>query len=221
MERTNCNLCGANETDFHLTGANWGRDIPEPLVADIRNVVAGDPSPDGQGVLAIQRGIEVGHVFQLGTRYSEDMKATFLDEHGKPQLLQMGCYGIGVTRILGAAIEQNFDEKGIIWPTAIAPFEVVLCPMGMDRSEVVKAETEKLYQALLAAGIDVILDDRGERPGAMFADWELIGVPHRVVIGDRGLKEGKLEYLGRRDTEARTVPVAEMPDFIRSQLAGQ
>ncbi|MBC3811566.1 proline--tRNA ligase [Undibacterium aquatile] len=211
-------VCGANEADFHFTGANWGRDLPEPLVLDIRNVVDGDPSPDGKGVLAIQRGIEVGHVFQLGTRYSQDMKATFLDENGKPQLLQMGCYGIGVTRILGAAIEQNFDDKGIIWPTAIAPFEVVICPMGMDRSEAVKAETEKLYAAMLEAGIDVILDDRGERPGAMFADWELIGVPHRVVIGDRGLKEGKLEYVGRRDTEATNVPVAEMLAFVQSKL---
>lgn len=211
-------VCGANEADFHFTGANWGRDLPEPLVLDIRNVVGGDPSPDGKGVLAIQRGIEVGHVFQLGTRYSQDMKATFLDENGKPQLLQMGCYGIGVTRILGAAIEQNFDDKGIIWPTAIAPFEVVICPMGMDRSEAVKAETEKLYTAMLDAGIDVILDDRGERPGAMFADWELIGVPHRVVIGDRGLKEGKLEYVGRRDTEATNVPVAEMLAFVQSKL---
>jgi prolyl-tRNA synthetase len=214
-------VCGANEADFHFTGANWGRDLPEPAVADLRNVVAGDPSPDGKGVLAIQRGIEVGHVFQLGTRYSDDMKATFLDENGKPQLLQMGCYGIGVTRILGAAIEQNFDDKGIIWPTAIAPFEVVICPMGMDRSEAVKTETESLYNALLAAGVDVILDDRGERPGAMFADWELIGVPHRVVIGDRGLKEGRLEYLGRRDTEASNVPVAEMLAFIQAKLAGK
>ncbi|MFZ6638821.1 proline--tRNA ligase [Undibacterium sp. TC4M20W] len=212
-------VCGANEADFHFTGANWGRDLPEPAVADLRNVVAGDPSPDGKGILAIQRGIEVGHVFQLGTRYSDDMKATFLDVNGKPQLLQMGCYGIGVTRILGAAIEQNFDDKGIIWPTAIAPFEVVICPMGMDRSEAVRTEAESLYEALLAAGIDVILDDRGERPGAMFADWELIGVPHRVVIGDRGLKEGKLEYLGRRDTEASNVPVAEMLAFIQAKMA--
>ncbi|MDP1976477.1 proline--tRNA ligase [Undibacterium sp.] len=211
-------VCGANEADFHFTGANWGRDLPEPAVADLRNVVAGDPSPDGKGMLAIQRGIEVGHVFQLGTRYSDDMKATFLDENGKPQLLQMGCYGIGVTRILGAAIEQNFDDKGIIWPTSIAPFEVVICPMGMDRSEAVKTEAESLYQALIAAGIDVILDDRGERPGAMFADWELIGVPHRIVIGDRGLKEGKLEYLGRRDTEASNVPVAEMLAFIQAKM---
>jgi len=214
-------VCGANEADFHFTGANWGRDLPEPVVADLRNVVAGDPSPDGKGVLAIQRGIEVGHVFQLGTRYSDDMKATFLDENGKPQLLQMGCYGIGVTRILGAAIEQNFDDKGIIWPTSIAPFEVVICPMGMDRSEAVRTEAESLYNALLAAGVDVILDDRGERPGAMFADWELIGVPHRVVIGDRGLKEGKLEYLGRRDTEASNVPVAEMLAFIQAKMAAK
>jgi len=213
-------VCGANEEDFHYTGANWGRDLPEPMVADIRNVVAGDPSPDGKGVLAIQRGIEVGHVFQLGTRYSADMKATYLDESGKPQLMQMGCYGIGVTRILGAAIEQNFDEKGIIWPAAIAPFEVVLCPMGYDRSETVKAETDKLYDALLAAGVDVILDDRGERPGVMFADWELIGVPHRVVIGERGLKEGKLEYQGRRDTVATSVTLAEMADFVKARLAG-
>ncbi|MFZ6777292.1 proline--tRNA ligase [Undibacterium sp. Ji83W] len=214
-------VCGANEADFHFTGANWGRDLPEPAVADLRNVVAGDPSPDGKGVLAIQRGIEVGHVFQLGTRYSDDMKATFLDVNGKPQLLQMGCYGIGVTRILGAAIEQNFDDKGIIWPTSIAPFEVVICPMGMDRSEAVRTEAESLYDALLAVGVDVILDDRGERPGAMFADWELIGVPHRVVIGDRGLKEGKLEYLGRRDTEASNVPVAEMLAFIQAKMAGK
>jgi prolyl-tRNA synthetase len=212
-------VCGANETDFHYTGANWGRDVAEPLVADLRNVVAGDPSPDGKGVLAIQRGIEVGHVFQLGTRYSEDMKATYLDENGKPQLMQMGCYGIGVTRILGAAIEQNFDDKGIVWPAAIAPFEVVLCPMGYDRSEAVKAETDKLYATLQAAGVDVLVDDRGERPGVMFADWELIGVPHRVVIGDRGLKEGKLEYQGRRDTAATPVAIAEVADFVKAKLA--
>ncbi|HWT71747.1 MAG TPA: proline--tRNA ligase [Oxalicibacterium sp.] len=212
-------ICGANEADFHLSGVNWGRDLPEPLVFDLRNVVEGDASPDGKGVLAIQRGIEVGHVFQLGTRYSQDMKATYLDENGKPQLLQMGCYGIGVTRILGAAIEQNFDERGIIWPAALAPFEVVLCPMGYDRSDSVKAETDKLYAALQAAGVDVILDDRGERPGAMFADWELIGVPHRVVIGERGLKEGKLEYQGRRDAEATAVASTEMLAFVQSKLA--
>lgn len=212
-------VCGANEASYHLVGVNWGRDLPEPLVADIRNVVAGDPSPDGKGVLAIQRGIEVGHVFQLGTRYSQDMKATYLDADGKPQLMQMGCYGIGVTRILGAAIEQNYDARGIIWPQNIAPFEVVLCPMGLDRSESVRSAVESLYAQLQAAGVDVILDDRGERPGAMFADWELIGVPHRVVIGERGLKEGKLEYQGRRDSEATQVDVGGMLEFLRAKLA--
>ena len=211
-------VCGANEEDFHFTGANWGRDVAEPLVADLRNVVAGDPSPDGKGVLAIQRGIEVGHVFQLGTSYSESMKATFLDENGKPQLLQMGCYGIGITRILGAAIEQNFDDKGIIWPSAIAPFEVVICPMGMEKSPAVKEQAEKLYADLLAAGVDVLLDDRDLRPGSMFADWELIGVPHRVVIGDRGLKEGNLEYKGRRDAEASNIAVADMFSFLIAKL---
>ncbi|OHV98309.1 proline--tRNA ligase [Janthinobacterium lividum] len=213
-------VCGANDAGFHYTGANWGRDMAEPaIVADLRNVVAGDASPDGQGALAIERGIEVGHVFQLGTAYSESMKATFLDENGKPAPLQMGCYGIGVTRILGAAIEQNFDDKGIIWPASIAPFEVVLCPMGMDRSELVKEETEKLYAALQGAGVDVIVDDRGLRPGAMFADWELIGVPHRIVIGERGLKEGKLEYQGRRDAEATGVAPDEIVAFIQGKMA--
>jgi prolyl-tRNA synthetase len=212
-------VCGANEEGFHYTGANWGRDVAEPTVADLRNVVEGDASPDGKGVLAIERGIEVGHVFQLGTAYSESMKATFLDENGKPAPLQMGCYGIGITRILGAAIEQNFDDKGIVWPTSIAPFEVVLCPMGYDRSEAVKAETDRLYAELQAAGVDIIVDDRGLRPGAMFADWELIGVPHRVVVGDRGLKDGNLEYQGRTDTEASQVPVADMVAFIKGKLA--
>ncbi|GGB98347.1 proline--tRNA ligase [Pseudoduganella buxea] len=212
-------VTGANEAHFHYTGANWGRDMAEPhITADLRNVVEGDQSPDGKGVLAIERGIEVGHVFQLGTAYSESMKATFLDENGKPAPLQMGCYGIGVTRVLGAAIEQNFDDKGIVWPTSIAPFELVLCPMGMDRSELVKEETEKLYAAALEAGIDVIVDDRGLRPGAMFADWELIGVPHRIVIGDRGLKEGQLEYQGRRDTEATNVPLADIVEFIKGKV---
>ncbi len=211
-------ICGANQADFHFTGINWGRDLPEPVMADLRNVVEGDASPDGKGVLAIQRGIEVGHVFQLGTRYSEDMKATFLDENGKPQLLQMGCYGIGITRILGAAIEQNFDERGIIWPAAIAPFEVVLCPMGYDRSESVKSAADTLLADLLADGVDVILDDRGERPGAMFADWELIGVPHRIVIGERGLKDSKFEYQGRRESAATPVDVAAMREFITTRL---
>ena len=213
-------ICGANEADFHFTGVNWGRDVPEPdVVADIRNVVAGDPSPDGKGVLAIQRGIEVGHVFLLGTYYSEKMKATYLDEAGKPQLMQMGCYGIGVTRILGAAIEQNFDARGIIWPTAIAPFEVVICPIGYDRSAEVKAAADQLHDDLKQAGIDVMLDDRGERPGAMFADWELVGVPHRVVISDRGLKEGQVEYQGRRDAQARSLPLADVLATMKAQLA--
>lgn len=211
-------VCGANEEDFHHIGVNWGRDLPEPIVADLRNVVEGDPSPDGKGVLAIERGIEVGHVFQLGTAYSQAMGATFLDDGGRPAPLQMGCYGIGVTRILGAAIEQNFDDKGIVWPDALAPFEVVLCPMGMDRSEMVKDATEQLYASLAASGIDVIVDDRGLRPGAMFADWELIGVPHRVVIGERGLKEGNLEYQGRRDAEASGVAVGDMVGFIKAKL---
>ena len=211
-------VCGANEADYHYTGANWGRDVAEPIVADLRNVVEGDASPDGKGVLAIERGIEVGHVFQLGTAYSEAMGATYLDEGGKPVALQMGCYGIGVTRILGAAIEQNFDDKGIVWPDAIAPFELVLCPMGLDRSEMVKEQTEQLYAELQALGVDVIVDDRGLRPGAMFADWELIGVPHRVVIGERGLKEGNLEYQGRRDAEATSVAVDGMVGFIKDKL---
>ncbi len=213
-------ICGANEVDFHMTGVNWGRDLPEPeAVADIRNVVAGDRSPDGKGVLAIERGIEVGHVFVLGTKYSKPMNATFLDEAGKPQFLEMGCYGIGITRLPAAAIEQNNDERGIIWPDAIAPFTVVVCPIGMDRSAEVKTAAEALYEQLLAAGVDVLLDDRGERPGAMFADWELIGVPHRVVISDRGLKEGQYEYQHRRDTAATKVPVAGVAEFILGRLA--
>ena len=211
-------VCGANEAEYHLTGANWGRDVAEPLVADLRNVVEGDASPDGKGKLAIERGIEVGHVFQLGTAYSAAMNCVYLDEKGQPAPMQMGCYGIGVTRILGAAIEQNFDDKGIVWPDAIAPFELVLCPMGYDRSELVKTETDRLYAELQAAGVDVIVDDRGLRPGAMFADWELVGVPHRVVIGERGLKEGNLEYQGRRDAEATAVPAADMVGFIKGKL---
>ncbi len=213
-------VCGANAEDFHYTGANWGRDLPEPdVVADLRNVVEGDPSPDGKGVLAIQRGIEVGHVFYLGTKYSKSMNATFLDEDGKPKHFEMGCYGIGVTRILGAAIEQNHDARGIIWPDAIAPFRVVICPVGWGKSEAVRAEAEKLYAALVAAGVDVILDDRDERPGVMFADWELIGVPHRVVIGERGLKEGVAEYQGRRDASATRVPIGELFPFVADKLS--
>jgi prolyl-tRNA synthetase len=213
-------VCGANEMDFHTTGVNWGRDLPEPdLIADIRNVVAGDPSPDGKGALVIERGIEVGHVFYLGTKYSQAMNATFLDENGKPQFLEMGCYGIGITRLPAAAIEQNHDERGIIWPDAIAPFTVVLCPISPDRFPEVKAAAEKLHEELLAAGVDVILDDRGERPGAMFADWELIGVPHRVTIGDRGLKDGQLEYQHRRDAASSKINVAEAFTFLKGKLA--
>ena len=212
-------VCGANEMDVHLTGVNWGRDLPEPdLIADIRNVVAGDSSPDGKGVLAIERGIEVGHVFYLGTKYSRAMNATFLGENGKPQFLEMGCYGIGITRLPAAAIEQNHDAKGIIWPDAIAPFTVVLCPISPDRFPDVKAAADKLYAELMAAGVDVILDDRNERPGAMFADWELIGVPHRVTIGERGLKEGQLEYQHRRDTDSTKVEAAGALDFLRAKL---
>jgi prolyl-tRNA synthetase len=212
-------VCGANEADFHYTGVNWARDLPEPdIVADIRNAVAGDPSPDGQGVLAIQRGIEVGHVFYLGTKYSRAMNATFLDEAGKPQFFEMGCYGIGISRLLGAAVEQNYDARGMIWPTAIAPFAVVLCPIGYERSEAVRATADTLYAELVALGIDVVLDDRGERPGAMFADWELIGVPHRVVLSDRGLKEGQVEYQGRRDAQAEVLPLAGIAARLQSCL---
>lgn len=213
-------ICGANAPDFHMTGVNWGRDLPEPdLVADLRNVVAGDPSPDGKGVLAIERGIEVGHVFYLGTKYSRAMNASFLAEDGKPQWLEMGCYGIGITRLPAAAIEQNHDARGIIWPDAIAPFTVVVCPIGPDRSPAVKEAADALYQELLAAGVDVILDDRGERPGAMFADWELIGVPHRVTIGDKALKEGQVEYQHRRDAAATRVATAEIGTFVKSRLS--
>jgi prolyl-tRNA synthetase len=213
-------VCGANEADFHMTGVNWGRDLPEPeLVADIRNVVAGDPSPDGKGALVIERGIEVGHVFYLGTKYSRAMNATFLGENGKPQFMEMGCYGIGITRLPAAAIEQNHDERGIIWPDAIAPFTVVLCPISPDRFPEVEAAANKLYAELLEAGVDVILDDRGERPGAMFADWELIGVPHRVTIGDRGLKDGQLEYQHRRDAASSKIDAAGAFDFLKGKLA--
>ena len=213
-------VIGANEPDFHFTGANWVRDLPEPdLVADLRNVVAGDPSPDGKGVLAIDRGIEVGHVFYLGTKYSKAMNATFLDETGKPQPFEMGCYGIGITRIAAAAIEQNHDARGIIWPVALAPFTVVICPIGYDRNAEVKAAADKLHDELVAVGVDVLLDDRGERPGAMFADWELIGVPQRVVISDRGLKEGQLEVQGRREDKASIVALGDIVADVRARLA--
>jgi prolyl-tRNA synthetase len=207
-------VCGANDAGHHLTGVNWGRDLPEPLVLDIRNAVIGDPSPDGKGVVDICRGIEVGHVFQLGTRYSEAMGCTYLDQQGKAQPMVMGCYGIGVTRLLGAAIEQGHDERGIIWPISMAPFEVVICPMGYEKSEQVKEACDQLHDALLAAGIDVILDDRGERPGAMFADWELIGAPFRVVIGDRGLIDSQVEFKGRTDAESQNIPLAQIKDKV-------
>jgi prolyl-tRNA synthetase len=213
-------ICGANQPDHHITGVNWGRDLPEPdMVADIRNVVEGDASPDGKGVLAIERGIEVGHIFYLGTKYSAAMNATFLAEDGKPRHFEMGCYGIGITRLPAAAIEQNHDAKGIIWPDALAPFTVVVCPIGPDRSPEVKAAAEALYAELLQAGVDVMLDDRGERPGAMFADWELIGVPHRVTIGDRGLKEGQVEYQHRRDAEPTKVALGEVAKWIKGKLS--
>jgi len=212
-------VCGANREDFHITGVNWGRDLPEPdLVADLRNVVAGDPSPDGQGPLVIERGIEIGHVFYLGTKYSKAMNATFLGEDGKPAFFEMGCYGIGITRLPAAAIEQNHDERGIIWPDAIAPFTVVLCPIGMDRSATVKEAAERLHDELLARGIDALLDDRGERPGAMFADWELIGVPHRVVLSDRGLKVGQVEYQHRRETQATSMALAEVAQYLADHV---
>jgi prolyl-tRNA synthetase len=208
-------VTGANEVDAHLTGVNWGRDLPEPeAMADLRNVVEGDPSPDGKGRLSIQRGIEVGHVFFLGTKYSEAMNCTYLDETGKPRTMVMGCYGIGVTRLVGAAIEQNHDERGIIWPQSIAPFEVVICPVGWSKSEQVRATATQLYDELSEAGFDVILDDRDERPGVMFADWELIGVPHRITVGERGLKEGVIEYQNRRDAAAQKVA----PDAVRALI---
>lgn len=212
-------VCGANDAGYHTTGLNWGRDLAEPyLVADIRNVVAGDPSPDGKGVLAIQRGIEVGHVFG-GLPYAKTMNVAFTDEDGKSKTVEMGSYGIGVTRLLGAAIEQNHDERGIIWPAAIAPFAVVICPVNYRQSETVRQAADHLYAELAAAGIDVLLDDRGERPGAMFADWELIGVPHRITVGERGLKAGAVEYVQRRALQTHSVPIADAFSFVRKQLA--
>ena len=212
-------VCGANEAGYHLTGVNWGRDLREPdYVFDIRNVVEGDPSPDGKGRLSICRGIEVGHIFQLRSKYSEAMKATFLDEAGKPRVMEMGCYGIGVTRIVGAAIEQNHDERGIIFPRAIAPFDVAIAPVGYGKSQSVRDAADQLYADLEAAGLEVLLDDRDERPGVMFADLELIGIPHRVTIGERGLKEGTVEYQERRDAAAVKVPLAAIGTFIRERL---
>ncbi|MEW5904159.1 MAG: proline--tRNA ligase [Pseudomonadota bacterium] len=212
-------VAGSNKPKFHTAGINWGRDLPEPdLVADIRNVVAGDPSPDGKGTLELCRGIEVGHIFQLRTKYSEAMKATFLDEQGKAQIMEMGCYGIGVSRIVAAAIEQNFDERGITLPAGMAPFQVAIAPIGYKKSDAVRQAADKLYEELSAAGMEVLLDDRDERPGVMFADLELIGIPHRIVIGERSLKEGKVEYQGRRDDAAQTIALQEIAGFVLSKL---
>jgi prolyl-tRNA synthetase len=210
-------VIGANENGHHYTGANIGRDFPEPAFADIRNVVAGDPSPDGAGALDICRGIEVGHIFQLRTKYSQAMNLSFLDETGKTQVMEMGCYGIGVTRIVAAAIEQNHDERGIIFPRAIAPFEVAIVAIGMGKSAQVREAAERLHQQLGAAGVDVLLDDRDERPGVMFADMELIGIPHRVTIGERGLKRGVIEYQARRGGAAREIALQDAAEFVKSK----
>ncbi|MDE2359514.1 MAG: proline--tRNA ligase, partial [Betaproteobacteria bacterium] len=208
-------VCGANEADYHLRGVNFGRDCREPdAVADLRNVVDGDPSPDGKGTLSIVRGIEVGHVFALGDVYSTAMGATYLDAGGQSHVIQMGCYGIGVTRIVAAAIEQNHDDKGIIWPPAMTPFAVAIAPIGYDRSAAVREQADRLYDALVTAGVEVLLDDRGERPGVMFADLELIGIPHRITIGERGLKEGVVECQGRREASARKVAIADVVSYV-------
>lgn len=211
-------VCGANEVGFHLAGVNFGRDLPEPEVADLRNVVAGDPSPDGKGCLEICRGIEVGHIFQLRSKYAKALNCAFLDENGKSQIMEMGCYGIGVSRIVGAAIEQGNDERGIVLPPAIAPFAVAVVPMGYHKSDAVKAAADQLYADLRSAGIDVVLDDRNERPGVMFADMELIGVPHRVVIGERGLASGQVEYKGRSDAEATMLAAADCVSWLKGRL---
>lgn len=212
-------VCGANEADYHLRGVNFGRDCREPdAVADIRNVVAGDASPDGKGALSIARGIEVGHVFALGDVYSKAMGATILDAQRQSHFIQMGCYGIGVTRVVAAAIEQNHDERGIVWPASMAPFAVAIAPIGYDRSDAVRACADRLHAQLADTGADVLLDDRAERPGVMFADLELIGIPHRVTIGERGLNEGIVEYQARRDAAPTKVPVADIPDFIRQRI---
>jgi len=212
-------VCGANEEGHHLTGVNWGRDLPEPAhIADIRNVVAGDPSPDGKGTIEIARGIEVGHIFQLRTKYSETMKASFLDDAGNSRLFEMGCYGIGITRIVGAAIEQSHDERGIVFPEPIAPFHVALVPIGYGKSAAVREAADALYREFSDSGVEVLLDDRDERPGVMFADMELIGIPHRVVVGERSLKEGLIEVQGRRDKEPKRLPQGEVVSQLTSKL---
>jgi prolyl-tRNA synthetase len=212
-------VTGANTDAYHYTGVNFGRDLPEPRVEDIRNVVAGDPSPDGKGRLELCRGIEVGHVFQLRTKYSASMNLAFLDEAGKSRIMEMGCYGIGVTRVVAAAIEQNHDARGIVFPPAMAPFDVAIVPIGMRKSAPVQAAAAQLHESLAAAGIELLLDDRDERPGIMFADMELIGIPHRIVVGERGLKDGNVEYQGRSETKAQSVPLADALNFIKAKLA--
>jgi prolyl-tRNA synthetase len=213
-------VCGANKPKYHLSGVNFGRDLPEPsVVADIRNVVDGDASPDGKGILSLCRGIEVGHIFQLRTKYAQAMNATYLDENGQSQVMEMGCYGIGVSRIVGAAIEQGNDEKGIIFPLSMAPFTLVICPIGMDKSELVKSIAEKLYADCKDAGFDVLLDDRGERPGVMFAESDLMGIPHRIVVGDRGLAEGKVEYKSRGQTEAQNIALDDVINHLSGLLS--
>ena len=209
-------ICGANRDGAHLTGVNWGRDLPEPAVRDIRTAVEGDPGPDGSGPITIRRGIEVGHIFQLGDKYSESMGAVVLDDGGRAVRLVMGCYGIGVTRVVAAAIEQNHDERGIVWPVAIAPFHAVLLPMNMHKSVRLREASERLYADLAAAGIEVLFDDRQVRPGVMFADAELIGIPHRIVIGDRGLDSGVVEYRHRRDSDSTDVSIDSIVDHIRA-----
>jgi len=209
-------VCGANEEDYHLTGVNFGRDLPEPQeYVDLRNVLEGDPSPDGKGTLGICRGIEVGHIFQLRTKYSEALSATFLDEAGQSRPMEMGCYGIGVSRIVAAAIEQNHDERGIIWPRPIAPFQIAIAPIGYGKSAEVKALADRLHEELEAAGIDVLLDDRDERPGVMFADLELIGIPHRITVGERGLKQGQVEYVSRREGKPQMIEAGSALDFAK------
>lgn len=212
-------VIGANEDDHHYTGFNFGRDCPEPEFADIRNVIAGDPSPDGKGYLKLARGIEVGHVFQLRDKYSAALNASFLDNNGKSQIMEMGCYGIGITRIVAAAIEQNNDERGIIWTNAMAPFQAVIVPMNYKKSEAVREAADKIYAELTAAGVDVLLDDRDERAGVLLADSELLGIPHRIAIGDRGLKEGKVEYTERRSGETELVAVDEIAAKLKGLLA--
>lgn len=212
-------VCGANEDGFHITGVNWVRDAQITDIADLRNVVKGDPSPCGKGTIEIRRGIEVGHIFQLGNKYSTALNANVQNENSRSQILEMGCYGIGVTRVVAAAVEQNYDEKGIIWPESIAPFQVAIVPMQMHKSPRVKEAAEALYKELTSKGVEVLFDDRNERPGVMFNDMELIGIPHRIVIGERGLDAGEIEYKHRKDSEAQNLPSAGFVEFLMAKIA--